>query len=83
MTDQVQAPLIYIDANPFIYVVEGTDALARPIKDLFTILRRLPGAAVTSELTLADVLPKAPSPMHRRTYLDLMIAALMGDIRGT
>jgi len=72
MTDQV-APFIYIDANPFIYAVEGNDALVRPIKDLFTVLRRIPGAAVTSELTLAEMLPKALSSIHRQTYLDLMI----------
>ena len=51
---------IYIDANPFIYVVEGRDALAAPIKALFASLRERPGLAVTSELTLAEVLPKAP-----------------------
>ena len=72
MTDQPRAPYLYIDANPFMYAVEGSDDIARPVKDLLEQLRAYPGAAVTSELTLAEVLPKA-GPHHRRSYFELML----------
>jgi predicted nucleic acid-binding protein len=81
MTDQIQVPLVYVDANPFIYAVEGSEALANPIKALFARLRERPGLAVTSELSLAEVLPKAPSPVHRRSYLDLIVWSGIIDLR--
>jgi predicted nucleic acid-binding protein len=81
MIEQRQASLIYIDANPFIYVVEGGDALADPLKALFAFLRERPGCAVTSELTLAEVLPKAPLPKHRRSYFNLMVWSGIFDLR--
>jgi len=70
-------PLIYLDANPFIYALEGAPAISAPLKALFETLRGQPGSAVTSELTLAEVL--APSkgrkrtPQLKRAYLDLMV----------
>jgi predicted nucleic acid-binding protein len=81
MTDERQAPLIYIDANPFIYAVEGNDALAGLVNALFARLRQYPGAAVTSELTLAEVLPKAPLPVHRRSYFNLLIWSGIFNLR--
>src|SRR5882724_1304067 len=81
MTDQIQVPLVYVDANTFIYAIEGNEALANPIKALFARLRERPGFAVTSELSLAEVLPKAPSPVHRRSYLDLIIWSGIIDLR--
>jgi predicted nucleic acid-binding protein len=81
MIDQGQASPIYIDANPFIYVIEGGDTIAAPIKALFASLRERPGLAVTSELTLAEVLPKAPLPKHRRSYFNLMIWSGIIDLR--
>ena len=73
MADQARAPILYIDANPFIYAVEGDDAIAAPIKELFEFLKRRPAMGVTSELTLAEVLPKVAFPRHKRQHLDLII----------
>jgi hypothetical protein len=81
MTDLVQLLPVYIDANPFIYAVEGGDALAGSITALFGRLRARRGFAVTSELTLAEVLPKAPLPRHRRLYFDLMVWSGIFDLR--
>jgi predicted nucleic acid-binding protein len=62
---------IYIDSNVFIYAVEGPVGIAELLQRLFDILRRRPGTAVTSELTLAEVLAKADAA-GRRDYLDLI-----------
>jgi predicted nucleic acid-binding protein len=72
MTDEAPAPSIYVDANPFIYFVEGNDDAASCLKPFFDQLRHKPGLAVTSELTLAEVLPKA-RPDARRSYLNLIV----------
>jgi predicted nucleic acid-binding protein len=74
-------PLLYVDANPFIYAVEAQDEIAKPLRELFGLLRKRPGAAATSELTLAEVLPKAPSAAHRRMYLDLIAWGQIFDLR--
>jgi predicted nucleic acid-binding protein len=78
-------PLVYLDANPFIYALEGAPAISAPIKTLFEALRTRPGAGVTSELTLAEVL--APSkgrkrtPQLKRAYLDLMVWSRFIDLQ--
>lgn len=72
MTDEARAPSIYVDANPFIYFVEGGADTASCLKPFFDLLRHKPGSAVTSELTLAEVLPKA-RPDARRIYLNLIV----------
>jgi predicted nucleic acid-binding protein len=72
--------LIYIGTNPFIYAIEGHDELARPLALLFQRLRERPSVAVTSELTLAEVLPKAGIP-QRRLYLDLIIWSAIFDLK--
>ena len=76
----VAAPLIYIDANVFMYAVEGDEILATPIKDLLALLQKNPRLAVTSELTLAEVLPKA-DPDHRSSYLNLIIWSGIFDLQ--
>jgi predicted nucleic acid-binding protein len=81
MIKRPQTPVLYVDANPFIYVIEGDDAIALPVKKLLSVLRKRPGIATTSELTLAEVLPKAPSPRHQRQYLDLIIWSNIFDLR--
>jgi predicted nucleic acid-binding protein len=72
--------LVYLDTNVFIRAVEGTDEASAPAKTLIDVLRSRPaGMAVTSEITLAEVL--APSrrrdaaPLHlkRPAYLDLLV----------
>ena len=72
--------LVYIDANPFIYFIEGEASLAVAIRELFAMFAARPGLAVTSELTLAEVLPKAAVPF-RRAYLDLIIWSGASELR--
>jgi predicted nucleic acid-binding protein len=81
MTDRAKLLRIYVDANPFIYLVEGQDAVAAPIRELFARFRLKPGCAVTSELTLAEVLPRASVPQHRRNYLDFIVWGGVFDLR--
>jgi predicted nucleic acid-binding protein len=81
MTDPIQKPLVYVDANPFVYLVEGSERDAEPIKALFDNLRVRPGCAVTSELTLAEVLAGAHPPPHRRAYLELIIWSRIFDLQ--
>jgi predicted nucleic acid-binding protein len=60
----------------FIFAVEGEPSVAEPMKSLFEALRAHPGAGVTSELTLAEVLAgcEVPhSPPIKRAYLDLIV----------
>src|SRR3990170_6382845 len=85
MSGMTTKPLVYLDANPFIYALEGAPAISAPIKDLFEVLRTRPGAGITSELTLAEVL--APSkgrkrtPQLKRAYLDLMVWSRFIDLQ--
>jgi predicted nucleic acid-binding protein len=78
MIERANSSLVYVDSNPFIYMVEGEPKIARPLKLLFDELHRYPGTAITSELTLAEVLapdsfgtPRTPDT--KRMYLDLVI----------
>jgi predicted nucleic acid-binding protein len=70
---------IYLEANVFIYAVEGTGDVSEEPKRLLAALRKHPGRAVTSELTLAEVLapttrPDALAPeLKRSAYLDLLV----------
>jgi predicted nucleic acid-binding protein len=72
MTDAVPAPIVYIDANPFIYFIDGSEDVASRVRPFFELLASRPGIATTSELTLAEVLAKA-QPNARRSYLNLII----------
>ena len=71
--------LLYLDANPFIYAVEGDAETSDPVQELFFALRERPGLAATSEMTLAEALApstrKGALPVHikRRLYLDLIV----------
>jgi predicted nucleic acid-binding protein len=80
MAERASKPLIYIDANPFVYAIEGDDASAAPIKRLFEWLRERPGSAVSSELTLAEVPPKA-LPNAQRGYFHLIIWSGIFDLQ--
>jgi predicted nucleic acid-binding protein len=66
-------PIVYVDANPFIYAIEGENDISRRLNDLFAVFRQYPGMAVTSELTLAEVLPKARSADLQVAYAELII----------
>lgn len=78
MTDP-QSGAIYIDANPFVYALEGPNDLAFALKALFTRLKDSPGVGVTSELTLAEILPKRRVP--DRDYLELLVWSGAFDLR--
>jgi predicted nucleic acid-binding protein len=67
----------------FVFAVEGEPSVAEPMRSLFEALRARPGAGVTSELTLAEVLagPEVPhSPPIKRAYLDLIVWSKFLDL---
>jgi predicted nucleic acid-binding protein len=73
MTNEAsRSPSVYLDSNSFIYLIEGDHVVANRLRPLFERLRSQPGIAATSELTLAEVLPKA-RPDTRRGYLNLIV----------
>jgi predicted nucleic acid-binding protein len=78
MRDPKRTPLVYLDSMVFIYALEGEDSAGPAARTLFAELRKDPGAAMTSELSLAEVL--APTRLRgampatlSRAYFDLMI----------
>jgi predicted nucleic acid-binding protein len=79
MIDNLASPFVYVDTNPIAYALEGPERLASALKDLFAIFRSKPGIAVTSELTLAEVLPKKRIP--DRLFFDLLIWSKIFDPR--
>jgi hypothetical protein len=70
---------VYIDANPIAYAFEGPEELASALMSLFAFFRSKPGTAITSELTLAEVLPKKRTP--DREFFDLLIWSRIFDLR--
>jgi predicted nucleic acid-binding protein len=78
MTERTGRSKLYFDANIFIYAVEGTNDIADRLRTLFGLLSR-GNLAVTSELTLAEVLPKA-DPIRRRSYLGLILYSGLFDL---
>jgi predicted nucleic acid-binding protein len=79
MTDSDAVPRIYLDANLFIYAIEGNADIADPLRQLFDLFRARRGIGVTSELTLAEVLPKA-SDVQRRSYLNMIAWSQIFDL---
>jgi predicted nucleic acid-binding protein len=76
MTDTTSLPVAYLDANVFIFVLEGTAAVAERVRPLLDKLRAYPGVGITSELTLAEVLAGSDRPRDaatKRAYLDLIV----------
>jgi len=80
MTDGTPPPIVYVDANPFIYFIEGEEAAANRLRPFFELLRQRPGVATTSELTLAEVLAKA-RPDARRNYLNLIVWSKLFELQ--
>jgi len=72
MIEDSAASGLYLDANIFIYALEGEPAVFQPLQELFGLLKAKKRTAVTSELTLAEVLPRA-SVVERRSYLNLIL----------
>jgi predicted nucleic acid-binding protein len=70
---------IYLDANVFIYFIEGKPPVADPLRELFVTLARCPLVAWTSELTIAETLapPRRadalPLAEKQPKYMDLLI----------
>jgi predicted nucleic acid-binding protein len=79
MTERSASSKLYFDANVFIYAVEGSDDIAGRLRTLFELLSSNLNLAVTSELTLAEVLPKA-DPIRRRNYLELILYSGLFDL---
>jgi predicted nucleic acid-binding protein len=83
MTEQSPAAIVYLDAMAFIFSIEGKPEVSEPVKALFEALRNRPGAAATSELTLAEVLAgseRSRSPPIKRAYLDLIVWSKFLDL---
>ncbi|PNG27926.1 type II toxin-antitoxin system VapC family toxin [Methylocella silvestris] len=77
MADIVARQRVYLDPNVFIRAFESPEVEAAPIRRMLEALRHDPKRAVTSELTLAEVLaPARTGPdllIKRRFYLDLIV----------
>jgi predicted nucleic acid-binding protein len=73
-------PRLYLDANVFIYAIEGSADISDLLRGLFDLFRAKRGTGVTSELTLAEVLPKA-NGLQRRNYLDLIVWSRIFDLQ--
>jgi predicted nucleic acid-binding protein len=81
MTDEaITAPIVYVDANPFIYFIDGDEQVASRLRPFFALLRDKPGLAMTSEPTLAEVLAKA-RPETRRSYLSLIVWSRLFELQ--
>jgi predicted nucleic acid-binding protein len=80
-------PLVYFDTNPFIYCFESTPEFAALFRPLMEVLKENPGAAVTSELVLGELLaPRRdgkglPGHTRKRLYLDLLVWNKFFDLR--
>ncbi len=74
-------PVVYLDTNIFIQAVEVTTIESVGAQDFLALLRDHPGAAVTSELTLAELIApsrhigRALALARRTTYFDLFAAS--------
>jgi predicted nucleic acid-binding protein len=71
---------IYLDANVFIYAIEGKPEVADLLRTLFELFRRARGVGVTSELTLAEVLAGSLD-VRRRSYLSLVPWSRIFDLQ--
>lgn len=80
----VERPRIYLDTNVFIDAFEGPDEVSKVVRPLLFELHDHPGTAVTSELTLAEILVRPERDHHthlKRIYLDLLIWSKTIDLR--
>jgi predicted nucleic acid-binding protein len=80
MIEAGQVPKLYLDSNVFIYALDGPPDVATKLEELFALFQVRAGVAVTSELSLAEVLPKAAG-WQRRYYLDLIIWRQIFELR--
>ena len=64
---------LYLDANFFIYVLEGSEPWAKPARSVSQALDRGECSAVTSELSLAECLVK-PMASGRTEFIETYLA---------
>ena len=69
---------IYVDSNALIYAIEGNDEISSVLHKFFAVLRLQAEPAYTSELTLAEVLPRA-NTIQRRSYFTLILHSGLFD----
>jgi predicted nucleic acid-binding protein len=70
---------VYLDANVFIYAIEGSPAVADPLRELFRAFRDRRAKGVTSELTLAVLV--GAGDVRRRSYLDLIVLSRIFELQ--
>jgi predicted nucleic acid-binding protein len=72
----------YLDSNAFISYLEGSPQDSTALNALFESLSARPGAGITSELTLAEVLAGSnkSAVQMKRAYLDLMVFSRNFDL---
>ena len=80
MTECEGPQKLYVDANVFITALDGPSSISAQLQDLFAVLLDRSGVAVTSELTLAEILPKA-TDWQKGYYLNLIIWNKIFDLR--
>jgi predicted nucleic acid-binding protein len=68
MNDELVAPRIYLDSNVFIRAFESVDEESKLLRTLFEALRARRHSAVTSELTLAEVLGNGRDLHFKRRF---------------
>ncbi len=73
------ASRLYLDANIFIYAIQGEPRVSGLLRELFSLLEAKQGVAVTSELTLAEVMARARD-IERRSYLSLIVWSRIFDL---
>jgi predicted nucleic acid-binding protein len=79
MTDQKSARRLYFDSNAFIYAIEGNEEISSVLHQLIAVLGLEPQPAYTSELTFAEVLPKA-NVVQRQSYFTLILHSGLFDL---
>lgn len=82
MSETALPPRLDLDANVFIYAVQGEPDVAQPLQKFLQDTRRFALRPVTSELTLAEILCKRDlSPNIRRLFLNLIVFNRLMDLR--
>lgn len=83
----IETPRVYLDTNVFIGAFETNTAVAEPFRNLLTFLRGKAGVAVTSELTLAELIAPVDRPnvisqvTRKRLYMNLLVVNRFIDLR--
>ena len=75
LSEELQGQKVYLDANIFIYALEGVEPWAVILRELFTSLEAGEWQAVTSSLSVAECLVR-PFALSREDLVQLYRAAL-------